>query len=276
MALFVLETSDADKNLNWLLSEGYVIDGVEVLDDDDEGYNDSRRDDDPWDVQVDTSKYEKLSRDEKEKIDKETAEELGEIEDRLETAKRDFRSKFSNRPMSWFESKLIGFKRMLVKFRARHKATKGNKSKTILQKIIYVITNIIKFITDKLIVLAKHTPMGRDGRRYDNDKRNARSSLKYAKNRAAKEMEMAISSNRRRKESVNIRNRFAAKADYLDKVNEKIDRNHAKFRAEYNKQKKESDNLFKDYKSRSQKERDEWARKTQEETSRILDELLNN
>ena len=50
MALFVLETSDADKNLNWLLSEGYTIDGVEVLDDDEEGYNGTRRNDDPWDV----------------------------------------------------------------------------------------------------------------------------------------------------------------------------------------------------------------------------------
>lgn len=178
--------------------------------------------------------------------------------------------------MSWFESKLIGFKRMLVKFRAKHKATKGNKSKTILQKIIYAITNIIKFITDKLLILAKHTPMGRDGRRYDNDKRNAKSSLAYAKNRAAKEMEMALSSNKRRKESVNIRNRFAAKADYLDKVNEKLDRNHAKFRAEYNKQKKASDDLLRNYQTKSQKERDEWARKNQEDAKRMLDELLNN
>ena len=85
---------------------------------------------------------------EKAKIDQDTANELEEIEDRLETAKRDFKSKFSNRPTSWFESKLIGFKKMLIKFRAKHKATKGNKSKTILQKIIYVITNIIKFITE--------------------------------------------------------------------------------------------------------------------------------
>ena len=34
MALFVLENTSADQNLNWLLSEGYTIDGVEVLDDD--------------------------------------------------------------------------------------------------------------------------------------------------------------------------------------------------------------------------------------------------
>lgn len=47
----------------------------------------------------------------KAKIDQETADELGEIEDRLETTKRDFKTKFSNRPTSWFESKLIGFKK---------------------------------------------------------------------------------------------------------------------------------------------------------------------
>lgn len=272
MALFVLENTSADQNLNWLLSEGYTIDGVEVLDDDEEGYTGNRHSDDD----IDKAKYERMSREEKAKIDQETADELGEIEDRLETAKRDFKTKFSNRPTSWFESKLIGFKKMLIKFRAKHKATKGNKSKTILQKIIYVITNIIKFITDKLLILAKHTPMGRDGRRYDNDKRNAKSSLAYAKNRAAKEMEMALSSNKRRKESVNIRNRFAAKADYLDKVNEKLDRNHAKFRAEYNKQKKASDDLLRNYQTKSQKERDEWARKNQEDAKRMLDELLNN
>lgn len=275
MALFVLETSDADKNLNWLLSEGYTIDGVEVLDDDEEGYTGSKSD--SWtDISIDSAKYEKLSRDEKEKIDKETAKELGEIEDRLETAKRDFKSKFSNRPMSWFESKLIGFKKMLVKFRARHKATKGNKSKTILQKIIYVITNIIKFITDKLLVLAKHSPIGRDGRRYDDEKRNARTSLAYAKSRAAKQREMAYNSNALRKQSVDTRVNFAATSDYLDKVNEKIDKDHAKFRDEYEKSKKASDKLFKDYKSKSQKERDEWARKSQEDASRMLDELLNN
>jgi hypothetical protein len=169
MALFVLENTSADQNLNWLLSEGYTIDGVEVLDDDEEGYTGNRHSDDD----IDKEKYERMSREEKAKIDQDTANELEEIEDRLETAKRDFKSKFSNRPTSWFEAKLIGFKKMLIKFRAKHKATKGNKSKTILQKIIYVITNIIKFITDKLIKLAKHTPMGRDGRRYDNEKKSA-------------------------------------------------------------------------------------------------------
>lgn len=49
MALFVLETSDADRNLNWLLSEGYTIDGVEVLDDDEEGYTGNRHSDDDID-----------------------------------------------------------------------------------------------------------------------------------------------------------------------------------------------------------------------------------
>lgn len=125
MALFVLENTSADQNLNWLLSEGYTIDGVEVLDDDEEGYTGNSSDD----IHIDKAKYERMSREEKAKIDQETADELGEIEDRLETAKRDFKTKFSNRPTSWFESKLIGFKKMLIKFRAKHKATKGNKSR---------------------------------------------------------------------------------------------------------------------------------------------------
>lgn len=107
IALFVLENTSADQNLNWLLSEGYTIDGVEVLDDDEEGYTGNRHSDDG----IDKAKYERMSREEKAKIDQETADELGEIEDRLETGKRDFKTKFSNRPTSWFESKLIGLKK---------------------------------------------------------------------------------------------------------------------------------------------------------------------
>ena len=274
MALFVLENTSADQNLNWLLSEGYTIDGVEVLDDDEEGYTGNNGSDD---IHIDKAKYERMSREEKAKIDQETADELGEIEDRLETAKRDFKTKFSNRPTSWFESKLIGFKKMLIKFRAKHKATKGNKSKTILQKIIYVITNIIKFITDKLIKLARHTPMGRDSRRYDNEKRDARQSLMYAKRRAKKDMKNAYSSNKSRKAHVDFRTRLRATTDYAEKMGEKIDRNHREFEAQMNKQRKQaSDDLLNKYREKSQKDRDEWVRKTQEKTSRDLDELLNN
>lgn len=82
MALFVLENTSADQNLNWLLPEGYTIDGVEVLDDDEEGYTGNSSDD----IHIDKAKYERMSREEKAKIDQETADELGEIEDRLETA----------------------------------------------------------------------------------------------------------------------------------------------------------------------------------------------
>ena len=110
---------------------------------------------------------------------------------------------------------------MLIKFRARHKATKGNKSKTIIQKIIYVITNIIKFITDKLIALAQHTPMGKAGRAYDNDKRDARRSLSFEKYMAEKNIESAHYSNARRKEGVDRKIGMMSRTDYLKKVNEK-------------------------------------------------------
>lgn len=64
MALFVLENTSADQNLNWLLSEGYTIDGVEVLDDDEEGYTGNRHSDDD----IDKAKYERMSREEKLKL----------------------------------------------------------------------------------------------------------------------------------------------------------------------------------------------------------------
>lgn len=272
MALFVLENTSADQNLNWLLSEGYTIDGVEVLDDDEEGYTGNRYSDDD----IDKAKYERMSREEKAKIDQETADELGEIEDRLETAKRDFKTKFSNRPTSWFESKLIGFKKMLIKFRAKHKATKGNKSKTILQKIIYVITNIIKFITDKLIKLAKHTPMGRDGRRYDNEKKSARRSLMFDKRRAKEDIEDAYASNIRRKEHVNFRTRMAAVTDHTNKMAERINKQNKEFEDQLKREKQASRDILNKYRGKEQKEWDEQIRKRQEKTSRDLDELLNN
>lgn len=273
MALFVLETSDADRNLNWLLSEGYTIDGVEVLDDDEEGYTGNRHSDNDG---IDKEKYERMSREEKAKIDQDTANELEEIEDRLETAKRDFKSKFSNRPTSWFESKLIGFKKMLIKFRAKHKATKGNKSKTILQKIIYVITNIIKFITDKLIKLAKHTPMGRDGRRYDNEKKSARRSLMFDKRRAKEDIEDAYASNIRRKEHVNFRTRMAAVTDHTNKMAERINKQNKEFEDQLKREKQASRDILNKYRGKAQKEWEEQIRKRQEKTSRDLDELLNN
>ena len=273
MALFVLETSDADRNLNWLLSEGYTIDGVEVLDDDEEGYTGNRHSDNDG---IDKEKYERMSREEKAKIDQDTADELKDIEDRLETAKRDFKSKFSNRPTSWFESKLIGFKKMLIKFRAKHKATKGNKSKTILQKIIYVITNIIKFITDKLIKLAKHTPMGRDSRRYDNEKRSARRSLMFEKRRAKDNIEDAYEYNRRRKENVDFRTRMAAVTDHTKKMSERINKQNKEFEDQLKREKQASRDILNKYRGKAQKEWDEQIRKRQEKTSRDLDELLNN
>ena len=270
MALFVLENTSADQNLNWLLSEGYTIDGVEVLDDDEEGYTGNNGSDD---IHIDKAKYERMSREEKAKIDQETADELGEIEDRLETAKRDFKT---NRPTSWFESKLIGFKKMLVKFRAKHKATKGNKSKTILQKIIYAITNIIKFITDKLIKLARHTPMGRDSRRYDNEKRDARRDLMFEKRRAKEDIEDAYASNIRRKEHVNFRTRMAAVTDHTNKMAERINKQNKEFEDQLKREKQASRDILNKYRGKAQKEWDEQIRKRQEKTSRDLDELLNN
>ena len=165
---------------------------------------------------------------------------------------------------------------MLIKFRARHKATKGNKSKTILQKIIYVITNIIKFITDKLIKLARHTPMGRDSRRYDNEKRSARRSLMFEKRRAKDDILDAYASNKRRKEHVDFRTRMAAVTDHTKKMSERINKQNKEFEEQLKRQKQDSSDLLNKYRGKEQKEWDEQIRKRQEDTSRALDELLNN
>lgn len=165
---------------------------------------------------------------------------------------------------------------MLIKFRAKHKATKGNKSKTILQKIIYVITNIIKFITDKLIKLARHTPMGRDSRRYDNEKRDARRGLMFEKRRAKRNIEHAYASNKSRKSHVDFRTRLAAVTDHTNKMAERINKRNKEFEDQLKREKQDSRDILNKYRGKEQKEWDEQIRKRQEKTSRDLDELLNN
>lgn len=214
MSLFVFDESTAERNIDSLL-EGYMIDGVEVLDDDDEGPNIKRSNHSSYSRSSssnDFDKYEQYQKEDYKRIDDDTAEELKDIEQRLETAKQDFRTKFSNRPKSWLESKLIGFKKMLIKFRARHKATKGNKSKTIIQKIIYVITNIINFINDKLI---KITRAVNRNKRYDYEKRSARRELSGKKRFAEFERQSAMNLNSRRKGYSDLESRHKVVDDYI-------------------------------------------------------------
>lgn len=101
---------------------------------------------------------------------------LDGLYDKLRRVKGSLAELAKDRPTSWLESKLIGFKRMLTKFRVRHSATKGNKEKTILQKIIYVITNIIGWINNQLIKVAKF--INRSASSYDAEKRFDRERIR--------------------------------------------------------------------------------------------------
>ena len=101
---------------------------------------------------------------------------LDGLYDKLRRVKGSLADLAKDRPTSWLESKLIGFKRMLTKFRVRHSATKGNKEKTILQKIIYVITNIIGWINNQLIKAAKF--INRSAKSYDAEKRFDRERIR--------------------------------------------------------------------------------------------------
>ena len=101
---------------------------------------------------------------------------LDGLYDNLRRVKKSLADLAKDRPTSWLESKLIGFKRMLTKFRVRHSATKGNKEKTLLQKIIYVITNIIGWINNQLIKVAKF--INRSARNYDSEKRFDRERIR--------------------------------------------------------------------------------------------------
>lgn len=61
-----------------------------------------------------------------------------------------------SKPRSWLERKLVGFKAKIRKFEMKYNLTKSNKSKTIIKKILSILTRIVKFINDKLIKFTRY------------------------------------------------------------------------------------------------------------------------
>ena len=83
-------------------------------------------------------------------------EHLLEIEDKIKDYEAELRNTINSKPRSWLERKLVEFKVKLRKFELKHKLTKSNKSKSILQKIVSILTRIVKFITDKLLKFTRY------------------------------------------------------------------------------------------------------------------------
>ena len=85
-------------------------------------------------------------------LKEETERGLLEVEDRIKHYETELRNTINSKPRSWLERKLVEFKVKLRKFELKHKLTKSNQSKSILQKIVSILTRIVKFtryVTDK-------------------------------------------------------------------------------------------------------------------------------
>lgn len=62
-------------------------------------------------------------------------ENLLDIEDKIKQYETELMDTINSKPRSWLERKLVQFKVKLRKFELKHKLTKSNKSKSILQKL---------------------------------------------------------------------------------------------------------------------------------------------
>lgn len=89
-------------------------------------------------------------------LKEETERGLLEVEDRIKHYETELRNTINSKPRSWLERKLVQFKVKLRKFELKHKLTKSNKSKSILQKIVSILTRIVKFINDKLLKFTRY------------------------------------------------------------------------------------------------------------------------
>lgn len=116
-------------------------------------------------------------------------ENLLDIEDKIKQYETELRDTINSKPRSWLERKLVQFKVKLRKFELKHKLTKSNKSKSILQKIVSILTRIVKFITDKLLKFTRYVT-DKFGRRDEgvkaSERANRRNMIRFHRDRLEK------------------------------------------------------------------------------------------
>lgn len=98
---------------------------------------------------------------------------LSDTELRLKKSEEDLKITIDSKPRSWLERKLVGFKAKIHKFEIRYNLTKSNKSKSIIKKILSILTRIVKFINDKLIKFTRYV--------YDKFDKRTKSQKKFDK-----------------------------------------------------------------------------------------------
>lgn len=81
---------------------------------------------------------------------------LSNTELQIKKSEEALKAAIESKPRSWLERKLVGFKAKIRKFEIKYNLTKSNKSKSIIKKILSILTRIVKFINDKLIKFTRY------------------------------------------------------------------------------------------------------------------------
>lgn len=74
----------------------------------------------------------------------------------LEENEKEIKKLIDNKPVSWLEKKLESFKAAIERFEKKYGLTDDNTSKSIIKKILAILTRLVKFINEKLLKLTKY------------------------------------------------------------------------------------------------------------------------
>lgn len=83
-------------------------------------------------------------------------QQFEEYSKKIESQEAELKKVMEEKPKSWLERKLESFKAAIERFEEKYKLTKDNKSKTIIKKILSVLTRIVKWINEKLLNLTRY------------------------------------------------------------------------------------------------------------------------
>lgn len=86
---------------------------------------------------------------------KKAGERLNNTIKKLEDNSKKIKEEIDNRSKSWLEKKLESFKAAIERFEVKYKLTDDNKSKTLIKKILSILTRIVKYINEKLLQLTR-------------------------------------------------------------------------------------------------------------------------
>lgn len=114
-------------------------------------------------------------------------QQFEEYSKKIESQEAELKKVMEEKPKSWLERKLESFKGAIERFEEKYKLTQDNKSKTIIKKILSVLTRIVKWINERLLNFTKYVGGKLFGRQDKIDAHNAKvnsltSDIKSTKN----------------------------------------------------------------------------------------------